>query len=86
MLDFRGYAIPERMYGGITRYVKQRIPTGSFLEAILSNDLKEAVGRADQENRDLIVEYVKFMYNQVPAACWGSKENYEQWIKGGAKD
>ena len=34
--------IPQHMRGGIERYVMNGVPPGSFLTAVLSNDLKEA--------------------------------------------
>ena len=34
----------------LRRYADQGIPTGGFLQAVLANDLMEAVGRADEAN------------------------------------
>lgn len=81
MLDFTNYHIPERMQGRIIKYVKDKIPPGDFLQAVLENDLKEACGRADLENQLLIFEYCKFLYNEVPSICWGSVEAYENWLE-----
>ena len=36
---FRHQTIPEHMRGGIERYVNHGIPPGSFLTAIICNDL-----------------------------------------------
>ena len=75
--------VPDRMLGALQRYVDHGIAPGDFLTAILSNDLREACGRADDENRHLIFEYVKFLYNNAPSGCWGSEENFRNWIKQG---
>ena len=75
--------IPERMIGGMRRYLEHGIPPGDFLTAILSNDLREACMRADEENQRLIFAYVKFLYNYAPAGSWGSPQNYNAWIKLG---
>jgi len=55
-------------------YVRYKVPCGSFLTADLGNDLKEALGRADLENRHKLFEIVSFMYNNLPHNIWGSKE------------
>ena len=75
--------VPDRMLGALQRYVDHGIAPGDFLTAVLSNDLREACGRADDENRHLIFEYVKFLYNNAPSGCWGSEENFRNWIKQG---
>ena len=40
---FREFYIPDRMMGGIQRYINDHIRPGDFLSAIIQNDLKEAV-------------------------------------------
>jgi hypothetical protein len=75
------YGIPERMRGGIERWIEHGIPPGDFLTAVLKNDLMEACGRADDENRHLLFNYMQFFYNEAPPNCWGSPENYEHWSK-----
>jgi len=73
------YYIPERMGGGITRYILNRIEPGDFLCAIIENDLREAFGRADDENLRNIAAYVSYFYNEAPAACWGSRNAIKYW-------
>jgi hypothetical protein len=81
-----GTYIPARMGGGITRYIENGIPPGSFLAAVISNNLVGAFGRADAENRDNLYAYVEYFYNHAPCSCWGSKEAYHAWLeKGGNK-
>ena len=81
--QYRGKAIPERMHGGIRRYLENRIPPGDFLMAVLCNDLKEAYGRADDENIELLPVYVAYFYNEAPAKCWGSPEKVRAWLAEG---
>ena len=78
---FRKFYIPERMMGGIQRYVEKGIPPGDFLMSVITNDLSEAVSRADEENLSNLPAYVAFFYNECPAACWGSKENFVKWTE-----
>jgi hypothetical protein len=62
-------------------YVVSRIPVGGFLEAVISNDLKEAVRRADDENMRNLPAYVAWLCNEAPESCWGSPENYKKWVE-----
>ena len=62
------------------RFIEEGIPTGSFLESLLSNDLAEACARADHINQGLLFYYVHFMWNELPSSAWGSPENYKNWI------
>ena len=80
MYQFREFYIPERMMGGIRRYIEHGIPPGDFLTAVICNDLKEAIGRADDENIKNIPAYVAYFYNEAPAPCWGSIELMQSWI------
>ena len=43
--------IPDHMHGAVIRYVEDGIEPGGFLEAVLCNDLKGAVMRADAINK-----------------------------------
>jgi dihydropteroate synthase len=72
--------IPERMRRGIINYVESGVPPGSFLEAIFCNNLTEAFGKADSENIELIREYAKFLHNECPSICWGSRKRFLEWI------
>lgn len=76
----RDYKIPQHTLQGLERYVKDHTPTGSFLEAVLSNDLFKAVEKADYLNLRALVEIVKYIYNEIPVCCWGSSEKYEAWV------
>jgi len=77
---FRDYYIPERMMGGLTRYVQDRILPGDFLAAVISNDLARAVGCADEENLKNLPAYVAWLYNKAPMNCWGSREAMGAWL------
>ena len=73
--------IPDHMIGGLRRYIENGIKPGSFLTALLCNDLRETCERADDVNRHRIYDYVKFLYNYAPAGIWGSPEIVAQWIE-----
>lgn len=56
-------------------------PVGDFLRALLSNDLLEAVGRADHHNIWLLPIYVGFLYNEMPSPAWGSPAKVAAWLE-----
>ena len=62
-------------------YVVLGVLPGSFLRAVLSNDLIEAGRMADDENRRCLIDYVMFLINYVPSDCYGSPEAMRAWAK-----
>lgn len=71
--------VEQRIKDSLDRYVNDGIPTGGFLQAVLENNLFEAFGRADADNQRNIKDIVSYIYNEIPAGCWGSKERVENW-------
>ena len=83
--EFRGMEIPHRMRQSLIGYVNKHHDVGDFLHAVISNDLAEAVGRADVENIQVIPAYVNFLWNCAPMACWGSAAKYQNWTNNAAQ-
>ena len=75
------YGVPAHMHGGIIRYYENGIPPGDFLSAVINNDLKEAIGRADDINVDALKAYVMWFYNQAPGGSWGHAGAVDNWLK-----
>ncbi len=75
------FYIPKRMMGGISRYINQGVLPGEFLQAVICNDLREACGKADDENIANLPAYVAYFYNEVPANCWGSRKTMQEWVQ-----
>ncbi|MFN3650046.1 MAG: hypothetical protein ACK47B_10750 [Armatimonadota bacterium] len=75
--------IPARLIESLEAYITERRPTGSFLRAVLHNDLRESVGRADPQSLAALPHLVSLLYTQAPAPCWGSPEAVEAWLAGG---
>ena len=73
--------IPEHLKGALDRYVNHRIRPGGFLEAVLSNDLFEAMARADVVSRECLFDICKYIYNELPGDCWGSRGRVERWLR-----
>lgn len=76
---FRGFVIPERMGPALDAWINEGRLPGEFLQAVLRNDLREAVGRADAGNLIALPAYIGYLYNEAPAACWGSPEKVAAW-------
>lgn len=78
--EFRGFVIIPRMFYSLRGYVEHHVPVGSFLTAVICNDLKQAVQQADDVNLVNIPAFVEYLYNHAPSECWGSKEKHNNWL------
>ena len=83
LYQFRGFQIPLYMNAGLDRYIKTGMCPGDFLVAVLSNDFREAVLRADGHNLQNLAAYVGFMYNEMQGKAWGSPAKVKAWCKLG---
>ena len=81
-----GYYVPVHMLPGLKRFILNGVKPGDFLYAVLCSNLKEAVGRADSENKRNLSAYMELLYNYAPATCWSSKEKVDAWIDQGGLD
>ena len=72
--------IPAACRRAIIEWVINAELPGHFLQAILSNDLVEAAGRADHENVQILHVYASLLYNCLPKPSWGSHEAMMKWI------
>lgn len=81
-LNFEGEyaAIPELSRAGLERYVLHRIRPGQFLSAVICNDLRTAVSRADSVNLPLLPVYVRWFDRYFPALY--GMENFNSHLKG----
>jgi hypothetical protein len=75
-------SIPEHIYESLVAYAKERRPTGHFLKAVLSNDLYEAVNRADHSCMRELRIIIICVTNSLPKDSYGSEEKYKAWIDG----
>ena len=67
------------MIEGLARYFEYGILPGSFLQALLKNDLRGTCEQADDRNRHLVFEWVSWLYNYAPTGSWGSEENVARY-------
>lgn len=80
MINGGRHLVPGHMWGAVERYFLQGIPGGSFLTALLSNDLIEAFARADDENADNMRRWAQFLYNYAPCGSYRSPEAVRDWL------
>jgi len=71
--------LPIHMREATRRYIEQGILPGSFLRAVITNDLAGAFRTADDINLPLISIWVKFFYNEAPVTCYGSPAAMTRW-------
>lgn len=74
--------VPTRIREALKRYIVDRIEPGGFLRAVLENDLREAFGRADDDNREAMFAIVAYAYNEIPGISWGSPQRVADWLAG----
>lgn len=64
----------------LLRYYKYRTPVCTFLEGVLSYDLKKVISHGDEQAMRDLKRTFHFIYNRLPAGCQGNRENVERWI------
>lgn len=77
--------VSEHCRGGLERYFEHHIPPGSFLTAVLSNDLMDAARRADSANQYRLFDYCRFLETYAPRSSYGSPEAVQKWLTNGDK-
>lgn len=65
----------------LVEYARDGRPLGHFLTAVLSNDLFDAVTRADEDNLRDLYEIAVFVHNELPAPCHGSPAKVKSWLQ-----
>lgn len=75
------FKVPEHTIPSLTGFFMDGIPVGSFLHAVLTNDLKLACAKADIYNQKALWDIVNFCYNTLAYSSWGSQEAYDGWLK-----
>lgn len=71
--------VPEHLREGLARYVIHGIHPGSFLCAVIDNNLHGAIRYGDDDSLAGIKAIITFLWNSTPAACFGSKDRRFEW-------
>lgn len=72
--------IPQQTMDSLKDYVCEHRTPGSFLYAVLCNDLHKSFFLADDDNRTSLFTLVQYIYVNLPSRCWGSKEKVEAYL------
>lgn len=71
--------VPEHLRGGLVRYFSDGILPGSFLQAVLCNDLEQAVRRAAPGAVGALPSLVGVLNTCAPRASYGSRAAVLAW-------
>lgn len=73
--------VPRHMATILASYIKDHTPPSSdFLVAVLMNNLKLSVKKADHLNVQCLPAYVEFLIAYSPMGSWGSEDYYHDWV------
>lgn len=76
--------LPRQMWESLIEYTMTGRPLGSFLAAVVTNDLMQAIKRADDLNIQRLRDYVTWLESVAPIGSFGSTAAYDEWrISGG---
>lgn len=83
MFDHSQYSnLPiEHLLESLDAWAKQGRPMGDFLTRVVENDLFGCLGHADINSRMHLFDVCRYIYNELPSSCWGSKEKVAAWAK-----
>lgn len=73
--------VPNYMIEGVHNYLAFGDRPGSFLMAVLSNDLLGAFQQADENNRQSMLGWAMMLECCIPMHCRGSKQAVDKWLK-----
>jgi len=72
-------AIPERTLVALNDWATRGGHLGHFLEAFLSNNLRGVFDRGDDGNLAALVDIWRYIFNRLPAGCYGTPERLSEW-------
>ena len=76
----------------LRNYIEKGIPTGGLLYDVLLNNLMRVylwmsyVDISASTTWYKLGYIIKFLYDEPPRDCYGSKERIEEWIKKGGRE
>jgi hypothetical protein len=81
--QFDAFGIPERTVETLVEYIVTGRPCGSFVQAVLNNDLLDAVRRGDVPSQFHLIDIMKVLVNHAPAGCFGHEGAHDAWVARG---
>jgi len=83
--EFRGYLLPAHIAKSLEDYFQRGTPVGGFLQAVITNDLFAAVGKADECNIRVLPAIAAYVHMNGPIRSTGSREAYDEWVRAGGR-
>jgi hypothetical protein len=77
MIDYS--TIPDWVRSEIDEWAAIATWPGTFVEAVLKNELNEAFALSTEEDLPALHSIVAYVYNYVPSPCWRSREKMTAW-------
>ena len=74
--------VPENLHDGLVLWVTDGVQPSSFLRAVLRNDLRDALARADGFSMWGLHALVCSLHNDAPGPAWGSQVAVDVWKDG----
>ncbi len=74
-------SLPQSLRHGFALWYLFGAPAGSFLQAVIENDLTETFGAADVKNLNRLHTIVAWFYNHADTGC--IKGNAPAWAESG---
>lgn len=75
--------IPEHTKESLMNYFNNCYDPGSFVKAVLVNDLYAAASRSDHINRPEIANIAMWVINNAPYGSYGDHETVKEWLNRG---
>ena len=75
--------IPLPILTALERYLTERIEPGSFLMAVLENDLSAAMMYGDDATLEHCPALVRYLENEVDPRAWGNEDAVKEWLAAG---
>ena len=80
LTSMKDFGVPDHCQRSLAQYIINHKPVGHFLTHLLCNDLTQTFLSSDHINANAVKNYVMFLYNVPPSACWGSPERVTNWL------
>lgn len=79
--------LPEHMQDAAREWAEHGLPhpdmLGSFMRAVLTNDLMGAFASADDVNGKRMRDWAMWLYNDAPSLCHGTEGRMLAWHERG---
>jgi hypothetical protein len=77
------WELPPLVRRAVEHYIQRGWPPGSFVGALLRNDLHAAVTHADPHSLAALPGLVFWLAWHAPEDCWGTPDKVEGWLAAG---